>query len=311
LVPSDEQHNQIRIHLIRKFKWKRIGTIYSTKAKYTLTHNLLIRELDKMDIYTQSRSVPSESTLEKSAVYEAILNDFLKNDIKIIFGLFDMETTVKLFCEVYKKNMFGKNYQWIIIGSYDKSFFFTLKSSTSNQLNDCSIEQIVTALNGTLQTRVSEYSHNLRWKTDKSYLNELNFEIKNKVLDLQYIKVVDAYYRWFRSIPYACQSINEYFHGYAFDALISIYRVLGNMIETKNLSCDHESFERTTEWFTLVNKAFNQVSFKGVTVRLELFTCSFKCIKYHSFFVLKGKCFVQKWHSHWSNKTRAADSLHS
>jgi hypothetical protein len=114
LVPSDEQHNQIRVYLIRKFKWNRIGTIYSTKAKYTLTHNLLIRELDKMGVYTQSRSVPSESTVDNSSVYEVILNEFLANDIKIIIGLFDMETAIKLFCEVYKKSMYGKTYMGII-----------------------------------------------------------------------------------------------------------------------------------------------------------------------------------------------------
>ena len=35
-MPSDEQHNHLRIHLLKKFNWTRIGTIYLTKAKYTL-----------------------------------------------------------------------------------------------------------------------------------------------------------------------------------------------------------------------------------------------------------------------------------
>ena len=36
MVPSEEQHNYIRLDLIRKFNWTRVGTIYLTKAKYTL-----------------------------------------------------------------------------------------------------------------------------------------------------------------------------------------------------------------------------------------------------------------------------------
>jgi hypothetical protein len=42
MVPSEEQHNFLRIDLIRKFNWTRVGTIYLTKAKYTL-----VKKLDK------------------------------------------------------------------------------------------------------------------------------------------------------------------------------------------------------------------------------------------------------------------------
>lgn len=41
MVPSEEQHNSIRIDLIRKFNWTRVGTIYLTKAKYTLVKKKL------------------------------------------------------------------------------------------------------------------------------------------------------------------------------------------------------------------------------------------------------------------------------
>lgn len=40
LVPSEEQHNYLRIHLIKKYNWTRIGTIYLTKAKYTIVTKL-------------------------------------------------------------------------------------------------------------------------------------------------------------------------------------------------------------------------------------------------------------------------------
>ena len=44
MVPSEEQHNSIRIDLIRKFNWTRVGTIYLTKAKYTLVKKNLIKK---------------------------------------------------------------------------------------------------------------------------------------------------------------------------------------------------------------------------------------------------------------------------
>ncbi len=38
LVPGEEEHNYLRLHLIKKYNWTRVGTIYLTKAKYTLVN---------------------------------------------------------------------------------------------------------------------------------------------------------------------------------------------------------------------------------------------------------------------------------
>lgn len=36
MLPGEEQHNFLRIHLIKTYNWTRIGTIFLAKAKYNL-----------------------------------------------------------------------------------------------------------------------------------------------------------------------------------------------------------------------------------------------------------------------------------
>ena len=48
------------------------------------------------------------------------LQDQLKRlhekDVRVILGYFDEYWARRIFCEAYRKGMYGKNYQWIITG---------------------------------------------------------------------------------------------------------------------------------------------------------------------------------------------------
>lgn len=222
---------------------------------------------------TVSRSILENQTSDQ---YVSILNEFINLDIKIIIGVFDINTTVKLFCEIFKLNMYGKNYQWIILGSYNdeiKSMKFTR--------SHCSNEEILTALNGTLQTRVIEYSHDYetqfkyavgRKKSVGSIGSKTNFEHHFSDIVESYLNKI---YLDSDSDTNKSPCHNSYFHGYAFDVLLSIFKVLSSLIDNKKFSCNDLKFERNIEWFSLLNNAFNKISFKGVTVRLEKF---FNCL---------------------------------
>jgi hypothetical protein len=275
IVPGKEQHNDLCIHLIRRFNWTRIGTVYLTKAKYTLSHNLLIRELDKIVNVTMSRSIPEN---QKSNQYETVLNEFIADDIKIIIGLFDDKTTIKFFCEVFKKKMYGKNYQWIILGSKLKRFLYS--DDTADSL-ECTREQILTALNGTLKTSIVEYSHEYNsWfgdgNHDKNNANDLE-ELagiidKSAEFESHYQSIVESYLsrlsKDLKNSPNKKSCIDSYFHGYAFDVVLAIFKTFSLLIESKKLACDENVFERNLEWFSLLTNAFNKISFKGVTVSI-------------------------------------------
>ncbi|CAF0720835.1 unnamed protein product [Brachionus calyciflorus] len=266
LVPSEEQHNFIRVHLMKKYNWSRVGTIYLTKAKYNLAHNFLIRDMDKMANIVFTRSILENQTTEQ---YDSILKEFIQNDVKILIGLFDIPTTIRLFCQIYKNGMYGENYQWIILGSYSSE---KILSKYQNE-TDCTVGQLIKALNGTLKTKVVEYSYEFDLKYQKKNIKESN-HIK---LEREYEKLVNSYMSYYRrnkqdevwSLTSKTDSNikcrNSFFHGYAFDGILAIFKVFITLIENNKFDCSNYNFTRNIDWFTNLNDAFNKISFKGVT----------------------------------------------
>ena len=230
---------------------------------------MLIRELDLITNLTVSRSIFENQTSDQ---YYSILNEFINLDIKIIIGIFDTNTTVKLFCEIFKLNMYGKNYQWIIVGSYNKELYnLNYYANTT----DCTFDQLVSALNGTLQTRVVEYSHDYEEIKDLSSSKKNRIKndlIAKTVFDSNYPHIVKSYLniinQMLKSKRNSFLNNNAYFHGYAFDVILAIFKILSTLIEEKKFSCQDLAFERNIEWFSNLAKAFDKVSFKGVTVGL-------------------------------------------
>lgn len=233
---------------------------------------MLVRELDKIDkSFTVSRSILENQTITQ---YNSILEDFKTNDIKIIFGIFDIATTVKLFCEIFKKKMYGENYQWIILGTYNKE----LSLVNSSYDIGCTREQLLIALNGTLQTRVVQYSYEYEMRLNsnsKENKNNLKMNAKKSEqsqLEKKYSDLVNLYMEDYIQTFKRQSNANclySYFHGYAFDVLLAIFKVFSNLIENKKFSCPNENFQRNITWFNLVNNAFKKMSFKGVTVSYE------------------------------------------
>lgn len=231
---------------------------------------MLIRELDKVVNLTLSRSILENQTSDQ---YDAILKDFIKNDIKIIIGIFDISTTVRLFCKIYKNNMYGENYQWIILGAYNKEII------SSQFINDteCSTEELLTALNGTLQTRVVQYSHEYELKSKSKKIKNPNICL----LEKEYLSIVDSYMASFSRnlgknvFDQKEKCFNSYFHGYAFDLMLAIFKILGDLIEADKFSCSFLDFHRDINWFASLNEAFKKISFKGVTVSVFCFLFKF------------------------------------
>ena len=287
MLPGEEQHNYLRLHLIKKYNWTRVGTIYLTKAKYTLAHNLLIRELDKVANLTVSRSILEN---QSSNQYQEILKDFVREDIKIIIGIFDQNTALRLFCEIYKRHMYGDKYQWIILGSYNlKTLFAGFKQQHDS---NCTIEQLHEALNGTLQTRVVQNSYEFelikRARAAKVISGDEDLADKDLVdeedesdngqrrrgkrqLDEHYTEIVNEYMREFyenfdkNNILFENDCLNQYFHGYAFDLLLAIFKALSSLIESNKFSCSNVAFNRNIDWFHLLNSALSEISFVGMT----------------------------------------------
>ena len=64
-------------------------------------------------------SDPSFEIAESQSVADELsdqLDKLQEKDVRIILGNFDEVWARKIFCQAYKKKMYGKNYQWIIQG---------------------------------------------------------------------------------------------------------------------------------------------------------------------------------------------------
>lgn len=234
---------------------------------------MLIRELDKIVNQTLTRSILENQSSEQ---YDAILKDLLQNDIKIIIGIFDISTTVKLFCKIYKNNMYGSNYQWIILGTYNRELLLAQNET------ECTVQELLIALNGTLQTRVVQYSYEYEIKMNSVNRPKNRYSVLKTVyedgakminfMEKQFSNIVEAYMANFTKISKSNgfemkkNCLNSYFHGYSFDVLLTIFKTFSNLIEDGKFSCLDLEFKRDIDWFAILNNALKKISFKGVTV---------------------------------------------
>lgn len=116
VVPSENAFNAPRLAVLREFNWTRIGTIYQNEPRYSLPHNQLVADLDAMGL------VVVETQSFVSDVREA-LRKLVEKDVRIILGNFDEHYARKVFCEAYRQKMFGRSYQWLIMGTYSENWW--------------------------------------------------------------------------------------------------------------------------------------------------------------------------------------------
>ena len=69
-----------------------------------------------------------------------------------------MHTILLIFDKAFRYDLYGSRFQWIIVGYYESNWWL-------NNLGPCNTSEILTALNGTLQTRVAELGYNLNAHT--------------------------------------------------------------------------------------------------------------------------------------------------
>lgn len=137
VVPSENAFNAPRLALLKEFNWTRIGTIYQNEPRYSLPHNHMVADLDAMGfevVETQSFVNDVSEALKKLA----------EKDVRIILGNFNEHWARKLFCEAFRLEMYGRSYQWLIMGTYSVEWW--------NVTSDCTQDELVTALESTILT---------------------------------------------------------------------------------------------------------------------------------------------------------------
>ncbi|CAF0950331.1 unnamed protein product [Rotaria sp. Silwood1] len=158
IVPSDRDHNVVRKQLLQYFNWTRFGLIYQHGSKYTLVANDLsnLTAIDKKQWEVNlTRGIAYRHGLEwhgdNAKNMKGLLKDFKAKDVRIIIANFNQTIATHMFCHAAKEHVYGSRYQWIILG-------YPSLLAWWNEQTDCSLQELVRAINGTLQTRIPQLS---------------------------------------------------------------------------------------------------------------------------------------------------------
>ncbi|XP_024869295.1 gamma-aminobutyric acid type B receptor subunit 2-like, partial [Temnothorax curvispinosus] len=164
VVPSENALNAPRVALLLHFNWTRVGTIYQNEPRYALVHNRLVADLDESKIElveTQSFATEVRTALEK----------LKERDVRILLGNFNEVWARKIFCEAYRFGLYGRKYQWVIIGTYTREWWLSTNS-------ECDPAELSKALQGVILTDLlpltTEEQHTTSGITPDQYEEEYN-----------------------------------------------------------------------------------------------------------------------------------------
>lgn len=77
----------------------------------------------------------------------AALTKLKEKDTRVILGNFNEKWAREIFCEAYKLEMYGKKYQWIVMGTYTTDWWKKFDVDFN-----CTLEELETALEQTILT---------------------------------------------------------------------------------------------------------------------------------------------------------------
>ncbi|XP_076681507.1 gamma-aminobutyric acid type B receptor subunit 2 isoform X2 [Andrena cerasifolii] len=232
VVPSENAFNAPRVALLIHFNWTRVGTIYQNEPRYALAHNRLVADLDdnKMEVVeTQSFATEVSSALEK----------LKEKDVRIILGNFNEIWARRIFCEAYKFGMFGRKYQWVIMGTYGEKWWLLPDGG-------CAPSELSEALHGAILTDL------LPLTTEERYTVS---------------GITPDQYR----VEYDSRRGTEYsrFHGYTYDGIwavaLAIQHVARRIRHYRRNQTISDFRYRDVLWEKLFLEALRNTSFEGVT----------------------------------------------
>ncbi|CAM4744693.1 unnamed protein product [Rotaria magnacalcarata] len=221
-VPGDSQHNIARKLLLRQYNWRRYGILYQYERQYTMPvtrfNDLLQDENDW------------ENALSKGISF---------NDLDETQGNRTRNSLKEAFDELqaYRYQLFGSRFQWIIVGYYEPEWWL-------NNPGPCNTSEVLTALNGTLQTRVARLGYHVNTRT-MADLTPDQFKF-----DLSMLKTSD------------------YFVGYAFDAILTLTSAFEQLKDCPN-EFSNDSIWRQSCWRNELINIIKNTDIEGVTGRVH------------------------------------------
>ncbi|XP_071964124.1 gamma-aminobutyric acid type B receptor subunit 1-like [Antedon mediterranea] len=137
---SDTIFNYARLAMIKLFKWTRVATIHENQELFSTSINRfgsLLTEENVTLITSESFAIdPAEQ-----------IRNLKEKGAWIIFGNFYENMARRVFCEVYKEGLYGRNYAWFLLGWYKPRWW-----EEPDHAIDCTPEQLYQAVEGYFST---------------------------------------------------------------------------------------------------------------------------------------------------------------
>ncbi|XP_032683094.1 gamma-aminobutyric acid type B receptor subunit 2 isoform X2 [Odontomachus brunneus] len=232
VVPSENALNAPRVALLLHFNWTRVGTIYQNEPRYSLVHNRLVADLDesKMELV---------ATLSFATEVTSALEKLKEKDVRILLGNFNEAWARRIFCEAYRFGIYGRKYQWVIIGTYTREWWLRPGGG-------CAPSELSEALHGVILTDL------LPLTTEEQYTT-------SGITPDQY------------QIEYDSRRGGEYsrFHGYTYDGIWTVALAVKHVARRirhfhRNQTISDFRY-RDVLWEKLFLDALRNTSFDGVT----------------------------------------------
>ncbi|KAL4706640.1 hypothetical protein ACJJTC_005025 [Scirpophaga incertulas] len=231
IVPSENAFNLPRIRLLQHFNWTRVGTIYQNEPRYALAHNRLLADLD-------SNGFLIEETQSFASEVRTALSKLKEKDVRIILGNFNETWAVKIFCEAYKLEMYGRAYTWLLLGTYSNKWWV--------RRAPCPRRELAAALDTAVLTDLLPLA--TTGETTVSGITAKDYQVE---------------YDRRRGLEYSR------FHGYTYDGIWAMALAIQTVAQRVKLKYKEKTVQdfryRDKEWEQLFLDALSNVTFEGVT----------------------------------------------
>ncbi|XP_071510393.1 gamma-aminobutyric acid type B receptor subunit 2-like [Diadema antillarum] len=233
-VPSETDIGAARVRLFQLFNWTSIATIHQDTPRYSYAQSKQVKMADDNGVHTVVEATFADDP-------QAAVKQVKSAGARIVMGFFDEEMARRVFCEVYKQEMYGARHVWLIPGWYKAKWWRKADNNTK-----CSVEELEEAVKGYIATDILQLS-----ASEETTISGLT--------PLEYKALYDAK---------RAGNYSDY-HGYAYDGVwvmaLAIDHVI-KMFEKENNTQAFFDFEYDDrEMLAHFSKAMNETNFPGVT----------------------------------------------
>ncbi|XP_071808954.1 gamma-aminobutyric acid type B receptor subunit 2-like [Asterias amurensis] len=134
---GDENHlNPARVEFVKRMGWKRVAIIFEDNQYFrkNIEHLAVLLTESDVTILTMESVKEAENSDEQ-------LNNLKRHDARVIFIGFYAESATTLFCKIYRADLFGSKYVWLLPGWFQDEWW------KDNADVSCTHDELQTALN--------------------------------------------------------------------------------------------------------------------------------------------------------------------